>query len=107
HRWAFGFAYLVWFALVGVILNVPALAKPALELDPRFQVIRLEHHPLSNPAIITLWPRCWREGGSPELRDKLATYTDVFCGTNWEELEDVARFLRTVDPPLGPGELNC
>jgi hypothetical protein len=112
HRWVFGFVYLLWFAVVTLVWNVPALAKPAWELDrelgkQQFQAIRLERHPLTNPAVVGLWPRCWCEGGSPELRDKLGQYTDVFCGTNWEELDDVARFLKTVDPPLGPGELNC
>jgi hypothetical protein len=54
-----------------------------------------------------LWPRCFREGGSQELRDRIGQYTDIHCGTRWQELVPVADYLRAVDPPLGPGELNC
>lgn len=104
HRWAFGFAYLVWFAVLAVVLSsttlVPGNAAPGVP------VVRLEPYPLTDPKVLSLWPRCWREGGSPELRDELGQYTDIHCGTNWEQLGGVAAYLRTVEPPLGQRELN-
>jgi hypothetical protein len=107
HRWAFGFVYLFWFALVGAVLNVPALAEPARKLDPKWPFIRVEPHRLTEPHIVSLVPRCVREGGTPELRNRLGQYINIHCGTNWEELDAVANYLRELDPPLGPGELNC
>jgi hypothetical protein len=95
QRWCVGFAYLVWFAAVGVLVSVAHLP------------LRVEPHRLTQPGVLELWPRCWREGSSPELRDRLGQYTQSPWGTNWEELTDVARYLRGVEPPLGPGELNC
>ena len=107
HRWAFGFAYLVWFALMGVLFNFTSLVPENEYPRPGVPALRLEQAPFTDPAILKLWPRCWREGGTPELRDKLGQYIDVHCGTNWENLEAVANYLRAVEPPLGPRELNC
>jgi hypothetical protein len=107
HRWAVGFVYLVWFALLGAILGVPALATHVQKIDPGTPVVRLERHPLTDPQIVALIPRCYREGSTPEIRDRTGHHIDVHCGTNWRELNDVAEYLRGLDPPLGPGELNC
>jgi hypothetical protein len=105
HRWAFGFAYLVWFALVALLLNTK-LIPPGLD-PPGLPALRIEHHTFTDPEVMKLWPRCWREGGTPELRVKTGQLVNVFCGTNWENLSDVAGFLKTINPPLGPRELNC
>lgn len=94
QRWCFGFAYLVWFVAIGVLVNVSTQSK-------------IEPHTLSRADVVKLWPRCWSEGSSPEIRDQLGQFTNTAWGTNWRELNDVADYLRTVDPPLGPGELNC
>jgi hypothetical protein len=111
QRWCFGFAYLVWFVVVGALVNVadvsPSVAQLVLAIDPNDSHVKLEKHPLLDRKIVTLWPRCWTEGGSPELRDRLGQYTDVHCGTRWQELGAVATYLRALDPPLKPGELNC
>jgi hypothetical protein len=107
HRWAFGFLYLIWFALVGAILNIPALATPVKNLDPQFPQIRLERHPLTDPRVAALLPRCYREGSTPEIRDRLGHYTETHWGTHWVELGEVADSLRAIEPPLGHGELNC
>lgn len=111
QRWCFGFAYLVWFIAIGALMNVadayPGVAAVVRAIDPNDRRVKLEKHPLADWNIVRLWPRCWTEGGSPELRDKLGQYTDVHCGTKWQELEAVADYLRGVDPPLRPGELNC
>jgi hypothetical protein len=107
HRWCFGFVYLVWFLFLAVLLNFTNLVSPDHYPPPGNRAIRLEHTTFTNPRILKLWPRCWREGGTPELRDSLRQYGDIFCSMNWENLTDVARFLKTIDPPLGPHELNC
>ncbi|VTR96470.1 Uncharacterized protein OS=Planctomyces maris DSM 8797 GN=PM8797T_06285 PE=4 SV=1 [Gemmata massiliana] len=111
QRWCFGFVYLLWFVAVGALLNVadtdPRAAQVASTLNPDAPYIKFEKHPLADWSVMKLWPRTWREGGSPELRDRLGQYTNIHCGTQWRELNDVANYLRTVEPPIGPGELNC
>jgi hypothetical protein len=108
QRWAFGFLYLLWFAFLAVLLNFTSLVSPTEIPAAGLPAIRLEHYgPLTDPSMLKLWPRCWREGSSPELRDQLGVYINIHCGVNWEELRDVATFLRTLDPPLRNGELNC
>ena len=111
QRWCFGFAYLLWFIATGLLMNVadvsPPLARAVQAIDPGDTHVRLEKHPLANWEVVKLWPRCFAEGGTPELRDRIGQYTDIHCGTNWEELGAVAAYLRALDPPLGPGELNC
>jgi hypothetical protein len=88
----------------GVARVVGAISPVGSPVRP---YIHPEKHPLADWQVVKLWPRCWTEGGSPELRDRLGQYTDVHCGTRWQELGAVADYLRAVGPPLGPGELNC
>jgi hypothetical protein len=107
NGWALGFAYFCWFALLAALLNLPILRPVARLIEPVLPEVRAVQDPLTDFEIMKLWPRCWQEGGSAELRDKLGHFTDAFCGTNWEDLESVARFLRTLNPPLHSGELNC
>ena len=107
QRWAIGFADLIWFAMLAILMNCPALAPLAQRLEPWLPSIRSYQDALTDFQILKLWPRCWGEGGSPELRNKLAHFTHVHCGTDWEDLEAVAGYLRTLNPSLGPGELNC
>ena len=111
QRWCFGFAFLVWFLAVGVLVNLAELYPPVMPavraIDPADRHVKFEKHPLLDWQVMKLWPRCWTEGGSPEIRDKLGQYTDVHCGTNWHDLNAVATYLRAVEPPLGPRELNC
>ncbi|MCS6865794.1 MAG: hypothetical protein RMJ56_16220 [Gemmataceae bacterium] len=111
HRWCFGFAYLVWFLVVALVLlaaDASCRVRAVVQaINPSSSFVKLEKYPLFDGEVMQLWPRCWREGGSPELRDKIGHYTDIHCGTRWQELTAVAEFLRTLEPPLGPGELNC
>jgi hypothetical protein len=108
QSWCVGFVYAVWFAFLAVLLNLTSLVPPHQWPAPGFPAVRLEHYgALTDPALLKLWPRCWSEGGSPEMRDRTGQRIDIHCGVNWEQLDAVAKFLRTVDPPLGPGELNC
>ncbi len=111
QRWCFGLAYLVWFVAVGILVNVaethPATEPTIRAIDPADPLARFEKHPLADRAVMKCWPRALSEGSSPELRDRLGQYTNIHCGTRWVELNDVANYLRSVEPGIGPGELNC
>jgi hypothetical protein len=112
QRWCAGCAFLVWFALTGVVANVveadPGGAGAWVKrLDPTGPHERYSKHPLADGSVMRLWGRALTEGGTPELRDRVGQYTGIHCGTRWEELSAVADYLRTVSPPLGDGELNC
>jgi hypothetical protein len=93
QRWAIGCVGLVGSVLIGLVAS--------------WSLLPLNRHPLTDPRVLELWPRCWCEGGSPDLRNRLGHFTQTHWGTDWVSLDAVARFLRTVEPPLGPGELNC
>jgi hypothetical protein len=107
RRWAVGFPFLVWFAVTGAALNLAGSGPTVATFNRWFPAVRLERHPLADPAVLAAWPRCWREGSSPELRDRLGQYNDVHCGTRWRNLDAVAQFLRSVEPPIGDRELTC
>jgi hypothetical protein len=80
-------AYLRW----AVVLTA-CLAWPVLE------------HPLFEPHRLALWPRCWREGSSAELRD-LLTLDHQKVNPCWRELARVETFLR--DQGVADGQLTC
>jgi hypothetical protein len=105
RRWAVGFPFLVWFVVTGVALNLTGGGLWVSAFNRWFPAVRLERHPLADPAVLTAWPRCWREGSTPAIRDRLGQYVDVHCGTRWQDLDAVARFLRAVGP--GDRELTC
>ena len=54
------------------------------------------------PSHLMQWPRCWSEGGTPELWDQL---TLVAYAIDWQDLARVATFLRAEG--LQDGELIC
>ena len=70
QRWCFGFAYLLWFVAIGVVANVVSA------------LLHVVQQPLARREVVELWPRCWSEGSSPELRDRLGQYTHAPWGTN-------------------------
>ena len=107
HGWSFAFAHILWFSLVGVLVNLGALPPVLREVGASEWRSRFGNHTLADPDVMRLWPRACREGGTPELRDRIGQYTDIHCGTQWRELAPVAEFLRTVEPRIGPRELNC
>ncbi len=71
-----------------------------------FLLAALVHHPppLSRRERLQLWPRCWREGSSPELRNRLALH-DVPQSPDWVALDQVADFLRRQN--IGDGDVLC
>jgi len=60
---------------------------------------------LVSPALhgdrLSLWARCWTEGSTPEIRNRLAHIQYP----NWEDLDRAAKFLRSQN--LRDGELTC
>jgi hypothetical protein len=58
--------------------------------------------PTLRPARLALWGRCWREGSTPEMKDRLSA---VPFGPNWVELGRVTDYLRSLD--LRDGDLLC
>jgi hypothetical protein len=58
-------------------------------------------HPLLRSDRLPLWPRCWQEGSTSEMKDRLAL-TQV---GNWSDLQRVADFLRSEG--VENGEVTC
>jgi hypothetical protein len=60
--------------------------------------------PLLNPARLEYWPRCWREGSTPFMRNVLTLESDR-AAPDWIALEEVKKFLRSRD--VRSRELTC
>ncbi|HEY8504960.1 MAG TPA: hypothetical protein VIL46_10285, partial [Gemmataceae bacterium] len=112
QRWPVAAVLFLWcFVSSAVVALVPS--QPALHaaLDRMPRIVKSWHrmlffrHPLTDPERLKLWPRCLREGSTPELRDRLGFLNLIFCGTEWRDLYRVADFLRTRN--LRDGELAC
>jgi hypothetical protein len=54
---------------------------------------------------VALWARCWREGSTPEVRDRLALNARWAGGADWQDLARVAAFLRAEG--VADRELAC
>jgi hypothetical protein len=87
--WVNGLAVrrLAWVGLFSIVL-LAALWQPA-----------------ARPGRLALWGRCWREGGSAELKNDLALDKERFWTADSVELQRVAEFLR--GQGVGDGELVC
>jgi hypothetical protein len=64
----------------------------------------LWRHPLARYDRLSLWGRCWTEGSSPDLRNRLQL-THISHTPDWIALRQVADFLRRQE--LSDGELTC
>jgi hypothetical protein len=71
----------------------PRLASLRLLVVLAVVAVALPRHPLLRPNRLAVWARCWTEGGSPELKNRL-TLTDFVYTPDWVALERVADFLR-------------
>jgi hypothetical protein len=114
QRWAVGFGFLVWFLLVAAFLSaqshsaaVASASSWLLRKNPEFHTRYLVVHPLLRSQRLELWPRCCVERSNADLRMRLACTGHSHCGTDWRQLERVAAFLRSLDPPLRDRELTC
>lgn len=105
--WSVGFPYLAWFAALALAIQITGVDAALERFHEGSRFLRIERHPASDPHRMALWPRCLKEGGTPELRVRLGAFTHTHWGTNWENLHDVEQFLRTADEPPGDRELTC
>jgi hypothetical protein len=65
-----------------------------LAVLPALFVLAVVLNPLLSPSRLALWPRCWREGSTPELRDRLGSLAkDAVFNPTWKDLARVERFL--------------
>lgn len=90
-----------------LLLQVPLVSAGWQSARSLSLLERWTAHPLLDRERTGLWLRCWTEGSTPEVRNRLGLYIHVHCATNWEELVQVADYLRQVQPPLQDRELNC
>jgi hypothetical protein len=110
-RWPVGPVAAGWVAGTALAATLPVLfpaAGPPLDelrqRSPRaYRVVFGQHHALM-PGRVVYWVRCWQEGNTAELRDRLAG-EDSPHATGWEDLGRVADYLRELD--LRDGELTC
>jgi hypothetical protein len=99
----------IWLALAFVVGFVGKLRGRPLRLAAAACIVvfladALVHHPLLRPQRLAMWPRCWGEGSSPVLRNRLALFSNPHS-PNWVQLEEVAEFLRKID--VKDRELAC
>jgi hypothetical protein len=58
-----------------------------------FVVLAAAYHPLLHGPRLSLWSRCWREGSSADLRNRLQL-THMTHTPDWVRLNEVAEYLR-------------
>jgi hypothetical protein len=106
----FDFDYIHSPALLLAVALVAGQAVP--QLRPRvawialalFLAIAAVRHPLLQSGRRENWTRCWREGSSPELRNRLSSSRLRTESVDWVALARTADYLRD---RARPGELTC
>jgi hypothetical protein len=69
-----------------------------------FVFAALTQHPLLRWNRLSAWPRCWTDGSTAELRNRLSRVNSEH-NPDWVKLGEVADFLRGLN--LKDGELTC
>ena len=67
-------------------------------------VLAVSQHPFTRPESLSLWARCWQNGSTPEMCDRLAQVGGP-GGTAWQDLKKVESFL--LERAVRDGELTC
>ncbi|MCE9531108.1 MAG: hypothetical protein K8T89_08290 [Planctomycetes bacterium] len=103
--WCLVSASLIHFRDENATLN-RWLASFKRELPFTFQQV-VPWHRLINDYTLwsSSWKQCVMQGSSPELKDRLSFYANIHCAPNWTELEQVKKYLETLN--LKDGELVC
>jgi hypothetical protein len=111
HRYALPAVILLWLILTSGLWLVGDVYQPVhlwtyeiarhdnpptTDLDPEHYVVR---YPLADARRLRLWPDCWRTGLTDReqyaLWDRTKRITVHEAVIDWEELDDVAQFLRS------------
>jgi hypothetical protein len=111
HRWCLPAFVILWIALTSTLwvigdqswkvrVRLSQIARhdsrPAPDPDYEHYFVR---HPLADMQRLRLWPECWRTNLTDRERyvlwDKLRRITDHEAAFSWEELDEVADWLRT------------
>jgi hypothetical protein len=103
HRWAWVPVVLVWLALTSTTWMIaehsPALRDRIDRLSAESRRDYLPRHTVTDLDRLRMWPQCWRFGQSDAERytlwDKLRLHPPHEASIGWEELAEVAEFLRT------------
>ena len=103
HRWAWTPLMLLWLAVSGIVWCV---AEPqVLELDRTTREHYLPRHTATRIDRTRLWPVCWRtnlkDAERYDLWDRLRLMPPHEASIGWEELAEVAAFLREQGIPQG------
>jgi hypothetical protein len=103
------------YVMVTTVFPAVVLVAGALQTEWRpslrgralltFVVLAVIITPGLRPQRLALWARCWQEGSTPELRDRLALNAGAGGSADWQDLQRVADFLRSEG--VGDGELTC
>jgi hypothetical protein len=111
QRWPVGPVFIGWCLIGGALNECRAAASPTSWLN-RFEEIKpytfqqlVPRHKLLNQAWSGFWWTCVTRGSSPEIKDDIGLYAGAHCAPNWTELDQVRKFLQTLD--LQDRELVC
>jgi hypothetical protein len=112
YRWPSSQVLIAWCLIGGALHHYreksPTLDKwlGAFRAERKFtyqQVV--PWNKLINGEWREVWWRCVREGSSPEIKEHLSFYRYNHCAPTWTELDEVRKFLQTLD--LKDGDLVC
>jgi hypothetical protein len=103
HRWAWSALVIVW-ALVTSGWWIIAEGNPDMKhhletMEEQTRTQYIYRHPITNMDRVALWPTCWRTDLTDAQRyalwDKLRLHPLHEAVISWEELAEVAEFLRS------------
>jgi len=91
-----------WLCLLGLAYFVAP--ETMTQYAPESRTFSCARPRMFSPKVLQYWPDAVYGPTTPQLMDDLAVM-DVHCLARFTELDGVAGYLRTVDPPLGDGQL--
>lgn len=109
QRWAYAFFSLLWFSISTLLVGQYGSATewtPIDDFNSVLPAIRLSSHPLLDTEVLKAWPRCFTEGGTARQWDCLSHYGQIQCGTEWQDLSNVADYLDH-ETDVGDYEVTC